>query len=66
MDKALIIFKKELRDMFRDKRVRMTAVITPVIMMFIFMYLFGFLEQTVARLRPGAVAKGCCGARSPR
>src|SRR5579864_9118438 len=33
--------------MFRDKRVRMTALITPVVMMFIFMYLFGFLQQTV-------------------
>ena len=49
MSPTFIIFKKELRDMFRDKRVRMTAVITPVIMMFIFMYLFGFLEQTVAK-----------------
>jgi len=47
MDKILLIYKKELRDMFRDKRVRMTALITPVVMMAIFMYLFGFLQQTV-------------------
>ena len=49
MDNTLIIFKKELRDMFRDKRVRMTAFITPVIMMWIFVSLFGFLAQNVGK-----------------
>lgn len=49
MDNILLIYKKELRDMFRDRRVRSTALITPVVMMWVFMYLFGFLGETVTK-----------------
>ncbi|HEY3781832.1 MAG TPA: ABC transporter permease [Fimbriimonadaceae bacterium] len=49
MNVTLLIFKKELRDMFRDKRVRSMAFITPPLMIVMIMFLLGFLEMTVSK-----------------
>ncbi len=42
---AWIIAKKELRDMFRDKRVVNGAFVMPVVMIVMFIMLIGFVEQ---------------------
>lgn len=49
MNPAQIIFMKELREMFRDKRVRSGALVTPVILVFSILLLFGFIIDTLAR-----------------
>lgn len=49
MRPAQIIFMKELREMFRDKRVRSGALVTPVILVFSILLLFGFIIDTLAR-----------------
>ena len=49
MKPAQIIFMKELREMFRDKRVRSGALVTPVILVFSILLLFGFIIDTLAR-----------------
>lgn len=41
MNPTLIVFKKELRDMFRDKRVRSSAFIMPILLIVGMLYLFG-------------------------
>jgi sodium transport system permease protein len=46
---VLHIVKKELRDMFRDKRVRSMSLFTPVLMMVMFVFMFGYLEDTVGK-----------------
>lgn len=47
MNKTVHIFKKEFREMMRDKRVRSSAFFGPIFMMFIFLIMFGFVIQTV-------------------
>ncbi|MCC7435659.1 MAG: ABC transporter permease [Methanoregulaceae archaeon] len=49
MRPAQIIFMKELREMFRDKRVRSGALVTPVFLVFSILLLFGFIIDTLAR-----------------
>jgi sodium transport system permease protein len=49
MNLILLIFKKELRDMFRDKRVRSMAFITPPAIIIAMMFLIGFLETSVSQ-----------------
>ena len=45
--KAWVIAKKELRDMFRDKRVVNGAFVMPVVMIIMFIMLIGFVEQSL-------------------
>lgn len=47
--KAWIIAKKELRDMFRDKRVVSGAFVMPIVMIVMFMMLIGFVEQKLTK-----------------
>lgn len=49
MKPALIIFQKELRDMFRDRRVRNSALIMPAFISLMMMMLFGFLQTSVGK-----------------
>jgi sodium transport system permease protein len=49
MSPAKIIFMKELREMLRDKRVRSGAFVTPVILVFSILLLFGFIIDTLGR-----------------
>src|SRR5437016_6276156 len=49
MRRINLIFRKELRDMFRDRRVRTMALITPSLIIIMMMYLLGFVEQTVSK-----------------
>jgi sodium transport system permease protein len=46
---ALLIFMKEAREMLRDKRVVNAAFIAPVFMIVLFIFLFGFIQQTVSK-----------------
>lgn len=43
------IFKKEVREMLRDKRVLSSAVIGPVFLIVLFLMLFGFLQKTLTK-----------------
>jgi sodium transport system permease protein len=47
-----LIFRKETREMVRDKRVLTSALIGPIFLIVVFLFLFGFLESLLAR--PGA------------
>lgn len=47
MNPVLSIFKKEVTELFRDKRVRSSAIFGPMFMVLIFMVLFGFLGKTL-------------------
>lgn len=49
MTPTLIIFRKEFREMLRDKRVRSSAFFAPLIMIFMMMILFGFLGDTLSK-----------------
>ncbi|RYG46514.1 hypothetical protein EON79_09960, partial [bacterium] len=40
MNPALIVFKKELTEMLRDKRVRSTAFFGPIFLIFVLMTIF--------------------------
>ena len=48
MQAILTVYKKELRDMFRDKRVRRTTLLMPSVTIFIFVFLFGFIDSAVS------------------
>ncbi|HRK21865.1 MAG TPA: ABC transporter permease, partial [Fimbriimonadaceae bacterium] len=43
------IFRKEMREMLRDKRVLSSAVIGPVFLIVLFLMLFGFLQKTLTK-----------------
>ncbi|MFI5386140.1 MAG: ABC transporter permease [Fimbriimonadales bacterium] len=43
MNPTFIVMKKELKELFRDKRVRTNAVIMPGVMMLVFLALFNFI-----------------------
>jgi len=49
MHPAKIIFMKELREMLRDKRVRSGAFVTPIILVFTILLLFGFMIETLGK-----------------
>ncbi len=48
MQAALWIYRKELREMLRDKRVRSGAFVMPIMMVFLILALFGFLTNTLS------------------
>jgi sodium transport system permease protein len=43
------VFRKETREMLRDKRVISSAFVGPVFLIVIFLFLFGFLQQTLTK-----------------
>lgn len=45
----MVVFKKELREMFRDKRVRTGAFIMPMVIIAMIMTLFGFIVSSVGK-----------------
>lgn len=49
MKTVLLVFRKELRDMFRDKRVRSSAIFGPMMVMFLIIGLLGFVSNTVKK-----------------
>lgn len=49
MSAAGHIFKKELREMMRDKRVLSSAVIGPIFLIVLFLMLFGFLQSVLTK-----------------
>jgi len=49
MSPAMLIFKKEAREMLRDKRVRSGAFVMPVVMMLVLMFIFGFITDTLGK-----------------
>ncbi len=49
MNPTWIVFWKETREMFRDKRVRTGAFVWPIVMIVMFLYLFGFLANTLSK-----------------
>lgn len=49
MNPTLHIYLKELREMFRDKRVRSGALFWPIAMIVMFLMLFGFLASTLSK-----------------
>lgn len=49
MKRGLWIFKKELRETFRDKRVRTGAFIMPIFMILMFVQIFGLIENSVKK-----------------
>ena len=46
MNDILIIVRKELREMFRDKRVRFNAFVMPIFLILLMVQLFGFVMKT--------------------
>lgn len=44
-----LIFRKETREMLRDRRVLSSAIFGPIFLILIFLTLFGFLEKTLKR-----------------
>jgi len=52
VNKILIVFRKEVREMFRDKRVINGAFVMPVFVIVLMLFLFGFLQDTVRKKRP--------------
>ncbi len=49
MQYVITVFKKELRDMFRDKRVRRTIFIMPIFTVLLVVMLFGFLDNVTSK-----------------
>lgn len=49
MSAAGHIFKKEIREMMRDKRVLSSAVIGPIFLIVLFLMLFGFLQSVLTK-----------------
>jgi sodium transport system permease protein len=48
MQEIFIVFKKELRDMFRDKRVRTTTLIMPSVTVLLVVFLLGFIDSAIS------------------
>ena len=44
-----LVFFKETREMFRDKRVRASAFFWPIAVIVLFLYLFGFVANTLSK-----------------
>ena len=49
MSTTLHIFMKEALEMMRDKRVRSGAIVMPIVMMLVILFLFGFLTDTLSK-----------------
>lgn len=49
MKAALWVARKELREMFRDKRVRSSAFVMPTILVLVLLALMGFLAETLSK-----------------
>ncbi len=49
MNQAILIFKKELKEMLRDKRVVYNAVFGPIFLIFLMVYAFGFVIESVSK-----------------
>lgn len=49
MSTVMLIFKKELRDMFRDKRVRTMALVTPSLIIIMMIFMLGFVQDQVTK-----------------
>lgn len=49
MNPTLVVFRKELRDMFRDRRVRTSAFIMPIVLIMALMYLFGTVISGISK-----------------
>jgi sodium transport system permease protein len=46
---ALKVTRKEVREMLRDKRVRNAALVAPMFITFLMLFLFGFLGETIGK-----------------
>lgn len=51
MKAIFFIARKEIRELMRDKRVRSAVFFGPMFMVFIFMFLFGFLADTIGETK---------------
>ena len=49
MSPALKVFRKEVRELTRDKRLFSSAIFGPIFLIFLMLMLFGFLEQTLSK-----------------
>ncbi|MFZ4508573.1 MAG: ABC transporter permease [Fimbriimonas sp.] len=49
MSPAIQVYRKEMREMMRDKRVRSAAFVGPIFMIFMFMALFGIISDSVGK-----------------
>jgi sodium transport system permease protein len=49
MNPTQVVFIKELREMFRDKRVRSSAFFGPLFLVFVLLFAFGSLTETLSR-----------------
>ncbi|MFY9234668.1 MAG: ABC transporter permease [Fimbriimonadaceae bacterium] len=49
MNPTLVVFKKELRDMFRDKRVRSAAFVMPILIIIGLLYLLGSVISSLGK-----------------
>lgn len=56
MNRWLWVFRKETREVFRDKRVRTGAFIMPIFMIFMFAQIFGVIESSVKKPQKGKFA----------
>lgn len=63
MNKALWVCRKEVREMWRDKRVRSGAIIMPMVLVFAIMGLIGLTVDAVSK--PGALQVYVVNARHP-
>jgi sodium transport system permease protein len=51
-----LIFRKETREMLRDKRVLSSAVFGPIFLILLFLVLFGFLQETLSKKKGQSLA----------
>ena len=51
MSPTLHVFRKEIREILRDKRVRNAATLMPLFIVFLLMSLFGVIGASRARVR---------------
>lgn len=51
MKSIFFIARKEIRELIRDKRVRSAIFFGPMIMVFMFMFIFGFLTDTISQTK---------------
>lgn len=56
MNRWLWVFRKETREVFRDKRVRTGAFIMPIFMIVMFAQIFGVIENSVSKPQKGKFA----------
>jgi sodium transport system permease protein len=49
------IFRKEMREMLRDRRVLTSAVVGPIFLMVVMVLLFGFLQDSLSKPKPQTI-----------